>query len=626
MKNIESGLLRYLGKKTQYAFQIVGFWGRGKTHFYRNILEPLISNTPTFLDDNKKYKPIYVSLFGAKSVEKLQIDIFNDLLYSRFTTRKLGKNVLSVSSRLSKLIFSGYLSFSGLENAKDYVAEISDIAREHVKPTDLFVCFDDLERISPSLSIEEFAGYVNVLVEAGVKVLIIYNEDKIDAETYKKYKEKIVGVSYDYNPSPDEIVDQIIRSRYAGDKIYSSALQEYKKILIDLVSKNDHNYRLLIYSLDVLHDIYSAIKMNILDVGADYSTKLKEELPSICTFIVASSMEFKLSAFNYADADRMKNMNWTLHELLEDYYKSKPEKVEDDPSKLFIDKYYPEKQKYFYYESIFGFVTGAKEFDIKDFEEEFKKHFHLENGKTTPEYQVLERLEYWQVLDLDMHEYSDSTRQMINYAKEGKYHLIEYLTVYHYVQRFDNLLKLDLDQLKEELIGAMSEIANNHEKMKGENTSVMQWEALNESENNLAQIRRHGINIITSFKQALIKEKEEKFNSTFENDLNQLQQRYHDDENFKRYIDNSPIFNKINIESFLNQLTSTNPSSILMLKSIFKDRYNYNITFEMEAEALKKITDFLKDQLESVFEENTIQTWMLKELYSSLMQIRRDHS
>jgi len=88
MRDIQHLIDNYLAKQTQYAVNIVGQWGKGKTYFYKNILEPRICKTPTLVDNRIYYKPVYVSLFGLKSVDEIQVKIFNELLYRHVTPKK----------------------------------------------------------------------------------------------------------------------------------------------------------------------------------------------------------------------------------------------------------------------------------------------------------------------------------------------------------------------------------------------------------------------------------------------------------------------------------------------------------------------------------------------------------
>ncbi len=63
MRNLEKIIEDYLSKSTDFAIQIVGSWGYGKTYYYRNTIEELIYEKSTHNDNSKKYKPIYIYRF-----------------------------------------------------------------------------------------------------------------------------------------------------------------------------------------------------------------------------------------------------------------------------------------------------------------------------------------------------------------------------------------------------------------------------------------------------------------------------------------------------------------------------------------------------------------------------------
>jgi hypothetical protein len=81
-------VLQYLRIETNYAV-IIKPYGIGKTHFYKNVLSPRIKDVSLPSDEQKKYTPIHISLFGLKSVEEIQAQIFLELfpiLKERFET------------------------------------------------------------------------------------------------------------------------------------------------------------------------------------------------------------------------------------------------------------------------------------------------------------------------------------------------------------------------------------------------------------------------------------------------------------------------------------------------------------------------------------------------------------
>jgi hypothetical protein len=64
---------------------------------------------------------------------------------------------------------------------------------------DIIVCFDDFERLSSSMELEEVLGLISELKEQkNCSVVMILNEDQLrdNKETLDKYKEKLI----DYEP------------------------------------------------------------------------------------------------------------------------------------------------------------------------------------------------------------------------------------------------------------------------------------------------------------------------------------------------------------------------------------------------------------------------------------------
>ncbi|TDO25752.1 P-loop NTPase fold protein [Sediminibacterium goheungense] len=84
MNNLDTYLASYLSKKTSYAIQLTGNWGSGKTYYFRKTLLPIIEETEVCSNANKKFKVIYVSLFGQKSVESIMTKIVSEIYLSKF--------------------------------------------------------------------------------------------------------------------------------------------------------------------------------------------------------------------------------------------------------------------------------------------------------------------------------------------------------------------------------------------------------------------------------------------------------------------------------------------------------------------------------------------------------------
>lgn len=74
MDEITSIVKDYLNQNnTDYAIFINGVWGSGKTYYVKNCLIPEINKFDFPSDngiENKKFKPVYISLFGLSNSSK----------------------------------------------------------------------------------------------------------------------------------------------------------------------------------------------------------------------------------------------------------------------------------------------------------------------------------------------------------------------------------------------------------------------------------------------------------------------------------------------------------------------------------------------------------------------------
>ncbi|HHF2762830.1 TPA: P-loop NTPase fold protein, partial [Haemophilus influenzae] len=71
-KHIENYLDLYLEREdVEYATLLTGKWGCGKTYFIKNYIEKK--------SKEKKYKFIYISLFGLKDIPSVNDAIFEEL-------------------------------------------------------------------------------------------------------------------------------------------------------------------------------------------------------------------------------------------------------------------------------------------------------------------------------------------------------------------------------------------------------------------------------------------------------------------------------------------------------------------------------------------------------------------
>lgn len=342
-KQILEEIERYINDKVyNYAILINGEWGSGKTYFVKNSLKNAIeSNNENNTFEKKSLK--YISLYGCKDTEELQEKIIWELVED-FSSRLTKKNVLKRYPKQThtNVVTSVRKISSGLLQKFFPTMSVYDLSWNWFNFESYIFIFDDLERCSCPLN--EIFGFINDLVEhAGAKVIIVANEkeishhiisrnieqqylissnneidwpkyeksnnlfprlynpastgNKISLEEldfrrstlfpaeesnaeYKKFREKLIGVTLEYESDTEEIVKSLIDKSNYDSKIKNAL----KNQLNDLISKMDfyrhHNLRTVQFFLSkVSHLLMEFEKMN---VDEDFYVRTQKYIISEC--------------------------------------------------------------------------------------------------------------------------------------------------------------------------------------------------------------------------------------------------------------------------------------------------------------------------------------------------------
>lgn len=454
MQRLDEIIDFYLKTDTNYALMITGKWGVGKTYYFKNILKKQISESPTFDNGQKNYKPILVSLFGLKSVEEIQTEIFLSLC------PMLKNKSVKLGASIGKSLIKGIMHLKNLGEYYDYVAEAGVDKGDWINFSELVICFDDLERLSEKLNIEEFIGYTNTLVEnENVKILIIANENKIDNAKYFALKEKVVGNSIEFIPELSISYDSLIESKFAGYPTYKTFLTENKNYILEVFIKNSSNLRILVFALTYFQRIFSEIKIRLSPKDI-LKAKENEILFTLVKFSLAISIEYKAGNISFT---KKENLDWSgtldwsnisLENL--QFGNSNKEKKEEEKTfrDKFIEKYYS-GDNFSYFNSVYVFLTGGSVLKYDELIQELKMHYHIEENKILPQYEVLNVLGYQTVFSLSDKEYNQLTRKMLKYSDCGSYDISNYVTIFSFASRFGNPLKYNLDKLERRIILGM---------------------------------------------------------------------------------------------------------------------------------------------------------------------------
>lgn len=447
MKNLIGIVEFYLKSNTSNALMITGEWGVGKTYYFKNVLSKHISNTSTFNDNSKNYKPVLISLFGLKSIKEIQTEIFLSLI----PILKNGKFKLGTS--IVKAISKGILNLKGIGEVAKYVEEIKVDTNLFLNFNDLVLCFDDLERISDTLKLEELIGYINSLVENdNVKVIIIANENKISSDKYNVLKEKVIGNSIEYISDISETFDSIIEANFKSFELYYDFLKQNKEFVINIFSKKSNNLRILSYCLQYFHNIFSEIKIN-LTTDDILKEKENEIFKFLLNFSIAISIEYKEGKISYTNKELLsQGFNISLDTIFNNNLSHTDKEPKELSYREQFNKDYFDNNGFTYFESIYDFLTGGNVLEYSKLSKELNKYYNIEENKISEHYEVFNNLGYQNCFKLDDKIYLQLTKKLINYSDKGLYDISHYITIFSFVSRFNNPLNFKLDNLEKRII------------------------------------------------------------------------------------------------------------------------------------------------------------------------------
>ena len=234
-----------------------GKWGSGKTFFWKHkIIENLNK------EKDKKIPNHYISLYGKKSIQEIENDIFLkifesvDSFESKEKAVELSKNVLNLLSSFSSAVnfFGVNLDISKVSDKPfDKLEEI--LKNKKLEKTveylnsGAIICFDDFERKSKDIDLNDLFGFITQLtLNFSCKVVIILNDDAFeesDKTIFSNVKEKSVSKYLKYEPTIKELFEIIFEN-----ESYKK-LDDYKEIILKTIQEAEIlNARVYIQILD----------------------------------------------------------------------------------------------------------------------------------------------------------------------------------------------------------------------------------------------------------------------------------------------------------------------------------------------------------------------------------------
>ena len=247
---------------TTYALLIDGKWGCGKTYYWNNTISPEIISKTNSINDykkDKKYKSIYISLYGIENVEEISKRIFLELLPKTGESKAAG--ILSTIGSKMVSVASNFFSLGDLNLDIEDIKNIYDLKNT-------VITFDDIERITGDVTIlEKILGFINYLSEHdGIKIILLTNENELKkkfGDNWLKTKEKIISQTLPFKIAYDDIIVNLIESFSEFQKYY-----EFLKNNIEIIKKafyksETDNLRTLKYSLERFFKLFRLFKLKM---------------------------------------------------------------------------------------------------------------------------------------------------------------------------------------------------------------------------------------------------------------------------------------------------------------------------------------------------------------------------
>lgn len=454
--NLSLRIIDYLNQKTNYAVIISGRYGIGKTYYLENILFPEIKKIKKETDEKEeKYKTIRISLFGLASIDELEKLIFLE-------TYPLLKNK-------GVQIFGGILK-GAAKYAKidlDKILEDSGLTPGEINNYENFViCFDDIDRKSPTLELSEFYGFINNLVEnKSAKIILIANEDILRKEVnrdqidnYSVLREKVIGITFPFTSDIEDIINNLIEN-YKGNTDYYDFLNTHSSYIVSMVKAKDDNLRNVIFFLEHYKNIFK--QSNIVISENENLEKIKSDvLIDILKFTLPLTFEYKLGKLNDENLNLLKkHLSGELFSL--SLFGNQEENKNKGYLEEFIEQYGETNSRTVNFPSILEYIIGNNIIDKEQLLSEFQEIYKINSDNFTEKELIFNKLRYWNCVDLTATEYKEETRKLLNLVYEDKISLDEFPSIFHFISRFENPLNLNIEKLKNKFIRKI--IKGNHQ-------------------------------------------------------------------------------------------------------------------------------------------------------------------
>lgn len=266
---IENSLKNFIKDEAQKVVVLKGEWGVGKTRFWKDFFQKEKEKEKNNILKKQFKAYSYASLFGVKDIQDLKRQVLTN--FEMLNDEGMNSHLEKLKP-LSKILEHITPANINLSTGVDSLAE-------NWLLDEFLICIDDLERKEETISVSSILGFISWLKEEkNCKVLLIYNDEKIDGDfkkELKEYQEKVIDLSLAYKPAIEENLSLVWKDGAPKDVQQIFSILEVNNIRVmqkvkwvqDYFSKELKNYKYLrnitIYNSAILTLIYFTFSENI---------------------------------------------------------------------------------------------------------------------------------------------------------------------------------------------------------------------------------------------------------------------------------------------------------------------------------------------------------------------------
>ena len=639
MEDLVESILDYIrADYTDYAVMINGEWGSGKTYFLNHKIRRKIESMEL---NGKRYKTIYMSLYGISNLEEISKKIFIE------TTQLMDKNLKKYMDNNGQVNIPEYAK-TGLDMANFFgVTQNGDKIdyKDFFSTDDKVLCFDDLERAN--VDVIDILGYINNFVEHDhIKTIIICNEKELStklknsnlemktfiatylldkegslvkktdkpmveriqdtieyvfdkANDYERIKEKLIGETFEYAPEFNYIINGILM-RYEKYPDLIRFLRENTNLIIATFNKSGtRNLRILKHALNDFKKIFDM-------VNKSYPNTNHRVMQTMLIFTIAISFEIKAGKVT-----KDKFINIGSNEEYKAILVSS--RVFMDNRQFYIKEfdnnyYYNFKAEYRFFKFIEIYVR-TRIFNMRVFKENMEVIINTVDTDKLPGYKRLLTEEYWKISD---DQFDKIIEEVLEDVKNGRIKPIEIVKLFAYFSYFikKDLINYDIKTIKSVFINGLNLSSLNAEycpNVEEELDSI----SIKEVGYEMEEILKYFVNVNEALKDKMYTEKAEEI---FKFIPMKMEQFY---DKFAKECMNIPIFKYYDVFQMFQRIACASNEDIVRIKEMLIDRARKNTDIlKCEYKFMKRLKNVLEDYCRG--KEINIKLVMLREFARDL--------